>query len=29
MYIRKREIEIEFANPFNDSNEKTKKNQEG
>lgn len=29
MYIRKREIEIEFANPFNDSNKKTKKIKKG
>ena len=29
MYIRKREIEIEFANPFNDSNKKTKKIKRG
>ena len=29
MYIRKREIEIEFANPFNDSNKKTKKSKKG
>ena len=29
MYIRKREIEIEFANSFNDSNKKTKKIKKG